>query len=215
MRVLVACECSGRVRDAFRAMGHEAVSCDLVESENGGSHVVGDVRTILSDGWDLMIAHPPCTFFTTTGARWFYHPQDRSLPKEQRRPHPSFPDRIRHRDEMMSLFLELMNAPIAKIAVENPVGYLSTAFRKPDQIIQPFQFGHDATKATCLWLKGLPKLTPTKTVEVSYLTTSTGKRFSRWYWETSRAKGLERQQERSRTFLGIADAMADQWGHVE
>jgi hypothetical protein len=198
MKVLVACEFSGIVRDAFIRKGHDAVSIDLLPTERPGPHISGDVKNYLNCGWDLMIAHPPCTYLTTTGARWLYDPR--------------YPNRKRDKEDALDFVRLLMSAPIGKIAIENPVGAISTNIRKPDCIIQPYQFGHDATKATCLWLKDLPNLVPTKNVEVSYLTTSSGKRFSKWYWETSRGRGTNRQMERSRTFQGIADAMADQWG---
>lgn len=211
MKVLVACEFSGIVRDAFIARGHDAISCDLLPTERPGPHVEGDVRELLKQSWDLVIAHPPCTYFTTTGARWFYHPDDKHLPTAERRPHPSYPNRRADRENMRQFFMQFVDcAP--RWAIENPIGYMSSAYRKPDQIIQPWWFGDDASKATCLWLHNLPKLVATKPVQVSKLTTSTGVTFSRWYWETSRGKGAERQKMRSRTFEGIANAMADQWG---
>lgn len=182
MRVLVACEFSGVVRDAFRARGHDAWSCDLLPSEVDNSyHFQEDVRQVIYRGWDLMIAHPPCTHLAVSGARWF---------KEKR-------------DEQMAALLfvnDLLNAPIPRIALENPISIISSQIRKPDQIIQPWQFGHGETKATCLWLKGLPKLTPTNIVE------------GREARVHRLPPGPNRWKERSRTFQGIADAMAEQWG---
>jgi hypothetical protein len=185
MKVLVACEFSGIVRDAFIARGHDAVSCDVLPSERPGPHFPGDVRDIL-DGlvwgpWDLMIAHPPCTFLAVSGARWF----------AQRREAQA---------EALEFVRLLLDAPIQRIALENPISVISSAIRKPDQIIQPWQFGHGETKATCLWLKGLPRLEPTNVVD------GRDARVHRM------APGPERWRERSRTFPGIAAAMADQWG---
>lgn len=181
MKVLVACEFSGIVRDAFLRKGHEAVSCDLLPTEVPGPHVQGDVRLILDMGWDLMIAHPPCTHLAVSGARYFKNKQ-----KEQA--------------EALDFVRDLMAAPIPKIALENPVSVISTRIRKPDQIIQPWQFGHGESKQTCLWLKGLPLLRPTNIVEGRH----------------SRILALPpsktRWKERSRTYTGIASAMAEQWG---
>ncbi len=188
MRVLVACEFSGIVRDAFAARGHDAWSCDLLPSEKPGNHLIGDVSAVLAKSrefhdysWDLMIAFPPCTHLAVSGARWF---------KEKRK----------EQLEAVYFVQRLANAPIQRIAIENPIGILSTAWRKPDQIIQPWQFGHGETKATCLWLKNLPKLVPTSIVEG---------RVARVHREPP---GPDRWKKRSRTLQGIADAMADQWG---
>ena len=154
MRVLIACEYSGRVRDAFLTLGHDAMSCDLLPSESDkGPHYQGDVREVLGDGWDLMIAHPPCTHLAVSGARHFAAKQSSGV-----------------QDEALEFVRMLLSAPIPKIALENPVSIISTHIRKPDQIIQPFWFGHDARKTTCLWLKGLPKLTPTNMVEPRIVT---------------------------------------------
>lgn len=157
-RVLVACETSGRVRDAFIARGHDAVSCDLLPSKAGGPHIQGNAFDILGDGWDLMIAHPTCTKLTVAAAWTLYHPDDRALPYADRRPHPKFPDRRREQDEAAEDFMRFANAPIRKKVIENPVGVMSTRYRKPDQIVQPHWFGDDASKTTCLWLFDLPKL---------------------------------------------------------
>lgn len=211
--MLIACEFSGIVRDAFAARGHDAWSCDLEPTELPGNHVQGDVLDILDDGWDLMIAHPPCTYLTVTGGRWFYHPEDRALPREQRRAHPLYPNRASDRDKAIQFFMALYHAPIKRVAIENPVGVMSTRFRKPDQIIRPCEFGEDSTKKTCLWTRGLRPLVPTKLIPATTKVTSTGRRFDKWYWDTSLISNLEeRRRVRSRTFPGIAEAMAIQWG---
>lgn len=181
MRVLVACEFSGIVRDAFRSRGHDSWSCDLLDTESPGNHIKGDVLAHLGDGWDLMIAHPPCTHLAVSGARWFSEKR-----KEQ--------------EEALDFVWVLLNAPIPKIALENPVSIISTRIRKPDQIIQPWQFGHGETKATCLWLKGLAKLRPTNIVS--------GREGRVFKCPPS----PDRWKIRSRTLTGIAEAMADQWG---
>lgn len=184
MRVLVACEYSGRVREAFRGRGHDAWSCDLLESEDGSKfHLRMDVREILKGGWDLMIAHPPCTHLAVSGARHF--PAKRADGRQQ---------------EAIDFFMMLADAPIDRIAIENPVCIMSTIWRKPDQIIQPWMFGHGETKATCLWLKSLEKLAPTNVVE------GRENRIHRM------PPGPNRWKERSRTYLGVAEAMAAQWG---
>jgi len=182
MRVLVACEFSGIVRDAFAVRGHDAWSCDLLPSERPGQHIQGDaIEAMRSREWDLMIAHPPCTHLSVSGARWFKHKQ-------------------REQAAALAFVVLLLDAPIKKIALENPVSIISSRIRKPDQIIQPWQFGHGETKATCLWLKGLPKLTATNIVN------------GREARVHRMPPGPNRWRERSRTFQGIADAMADQWG---
>ena len=180
MRVLVACEFSGVVRDAFRARGHDAWSCDLLPTERPGPHLQGDILPHLGDGWDLMIAHPPCTHLAVSGARWFSSKQVLQ-------------------EEALVFVRALMDAPISRICIENPVSIISTRIRKPDQIIQPWQFGHGETKATCLWLKGLPLLVPTDVVPG---------RVARIH---HMPPGPDRWRERSRTYQGIADAMAAQW----
>jgi site-specific DNA-cytosine methylase len=181
MRVLVACEFSGAVREAFRAQGHDAWSCDLLEPEVPGQHIQGDVLDVLSDGWDLMVAHPPCTHLAVSGARWWA-------------------DKQQEQADALEFVRALMAAPIERIAVENPVSKISSAIRRPDQIVQPWQFGHGETKATCLWLKGLPKLRPTDVVE------------GREAKVHRMPPGPNRWRERSRTYAGIAAAMANQWG---
>jgi hypothetical protein len=184
MRVLVACEYSGRVRDAFSEMGHYAVSCDLLVSDSpGGIHYQGDVLDIICDGWDLMIAHPPCTHLAVSGARHFEQKRQSGV-----------------QQEALDFVEKLMLANIPKIAIENPISIISSQIRKPDQIIQPWQFGHGETKATCLWLKGLPKLTPTEIVD------------GRENRVHKMPPSPDRWKKRSATYQGIADAMAAQWG---
>jgi site-specific DNA-cytosine methylase len=194
MRVLIACEFSGIVRDAFRARGHDAWSCDLLPTEQPGNHIVGNVLEQLYAGrWDLMIAHPPCTHLAVSGARWFH--------KKRVEQHIAL-DFVRI----------LLDAPIRRIAIENPVSIISSRIRKPDQIIQPHEYGHDASKKTCLWLKGLPKLQPTRHVQPRMVN---GK--PRWANQTDSGQNRlgpsdTRAAERARTYQGIADAMVDQWG---
>ena len=204
MRVLVACEFSGIVRDAFLAKGHDAVSCDLLPTEQPGPHIEGDVLLHLNEGWDLMIAHPPCTHLAVSGARWFA--QKRADGRMQ---------------QGFDFFMDLVNAPVTKIAVENPIGVISKMYRKPDQIVQPYWFGDSVQKATCLWLKGLPKLVPTNIVDRGMIYVDP-RGHSHGGVHTMRAKRAysplmllpkseERWKIRSRTFLGVAAAMADQW----
>lgn len=193
MRVLVACEYSGAVRDAFRAMGHFAMSCDLLPTDVRGPHYQGSVLDILDEDWDMMIAFPPCTHLAVSGARWFA--AKRADGRQQ---------------QGIDFFMALANANIPKIAIENPVGIMSTEWRKPDQIIQPWQFGHEATKTTCLWLKGLPELTPTNVVgKGERHVTKSGRSLPKWY---NLPPSEDRWKVRSKTFQGIADAMAQQWG---
>jgi len=187
MRVLVACEFSGIVREAFKARGHDAWSCDLLPTEIPGTHFQGDVLKIIDDGWDLMIAHPPCTYICRHRARWDEKTEAAISGKE--------------------FFLKVLNADIDKICVENPVPLKKWSLPKYDQIIQPYNFGHDYSKKTCLWLKNLPALKPTKKVKLTYYITPNGKRYTRgWYFTPRNGK------DRSRTFAGIAKAMAEQWG---
>lgn len=182
-RVLVACEFSGIVRDAFTTRGFDAWSCDLLDTERPGQHHRGDVRAILADGWDLMVAHPPCTYLAYSGARWFSRRQ-----AEQ--------------DAAVAFVEELLAAPIPRIAIENPNGVLNRRVRRPDHVVQPFMFGHGETKATCFWLKGLPWLRETDRVDG---------RVPRVLRERP---GPDRWKARSRSFPGIAAAMADQWGKL-
>ena len=192
MKVLVACEFSGVVRDAFIARGHIAASCDLLPTERPGPHYRGDVFDIINDGWDMMIAHPPCTHLAVSGARYFA--AKRADGRQQ---------------EAIDFFMRLVNANIPRIAVENPICIMSGRYRKPDQIIQPWQFGHEATKATCLWLKAIPKLVPTNIVgKGEFVTYANGKRSTLWHAKTGGGSG----HKRSVTYSGIAAAMAEQWG---
>tara|TARA_R110000868_G_scaffold126405_1_gene333463 strand:+ start:304 stop:882 length:579 start_codon:yes stop_codon:yes gene_type:complete len=187
MRILVACEFSGVVRRAFSERGHIVTSCDLLPAEDGSPyHYRGDVFDCIREQspFDLMVAHPPCTALCVSGARWFKNKQEEQT-------------------AALEFVQRFMDAPIPRIAIENPIGVISTRIRKPDQIIQPWMFGHGETKATCLWLKGLPKLTPTDVVD------GRDARIHRM------PPGPDRWKERSRTFTGIAEAMADQWGKLE
>lgn len=181
MKVLIACEFSGTVREAFARLGHDAWSCDLLETEQPGQHIIADVREVLTQGWDLLIAHPPCTHLAVSGARWFK-------------------DKLQEQAEALEFVRLLLSADIPRIALENPISIISSKIRKPDQIIQPWQFGHGEVKATCLWLKNLPRLIPTEVVEG---------RLARVHKEPP---SPERWKNRSRTFPGIAAAMAQQWG---
>jgi site-specific DNA-cytosine methylase len=191
MRVLIACEYSGTVRDAFLRAGHDALSCDLLPTDVPGPHYQGDVRDILADGWDLMIAHPPCTHLAVSGARWF---KDKQVEQA----------------EALDFVRLLLAAPIPRIALENPVSIISSRIRKPDQIIQPYQYGHEATKTTCLWLQGVPPLVPTDIVgKGARHVTKSGKSLPEWY---NLPPSVDRWKIRSATFPGIAAAMAAQWG---
>lgn len=181
MRVLIACEFSGVVRDAFASRGHDAWSCDLLPSETAGNHIQGNVLAVLQDGWDLLIAHPPCTHLAVSGARWFKS-KGTALQRDS-----------------LEFFLSCLNAPIPQICVENPVSIAATHIAPPHQIIQPWQFGHPEQKTTCLWLKNLPRLIPTCVVS--------GREQRIWKMPPSKDRG----KERSRTYSGIADAMASQW----
>jgi len=195
MRVLVACEYSGAVRDAFRRRGHDAVSCDLLPTDAPGPHHVGPVQDILGDGWDLLVAFPPCTDLAASGARWF--PAKRADGRQ---------------DRALDFVRLLLDCPIPRVAVENPVGVISSAIRKPDQIIQPYEHGHEATKTTCLWLRGLPLLVPTQVVgKGSRHVTKSGRSLPSWY---NLPPSADRWKVRSQTFPGIAEAMAAQWGDL-
>jgi site-specific DNA-cytosine methylase len=186
MKVLVACEYSGTVRDAFINGGHEAMSCDLLPTESPGPHYQGDVRDVLDKDWDLMIAHPPCTHLAVSGARWF---KDKQVEQA----------------EALDFVRLLLDADIPKIALENPVSIISSRIRKPDQIIQPWQFGHDASKKTCLWLKNLPKLEPTDIIIKERYANQTPS------GQNKLGPSADRWKLRSATYEGIAKAMVDQW----
>ena len=196
MKVLVACEYSGRVRDAFRARGHHAVSCDILPTDVAGPHHEGDVRDILGEGWDLMIAHPPCTYLTNSGVTWLHKD----------------PSRWAKLDDGAAFFKMLLAAPIERIAVENPIMHKYAKERiggiKQSQVIQPWMFGHTEQKATCLWLKNLPLLQPTNNVKEQMMALPDNERQRLHYLPPS----ADRWKKRSETFQGIADAMAEQWG---
>lgn len=199
MRVLVACEFSGVVRRAFRERGHDAWSCDLLPAEDGEwrHHCQCDVRDILGMDWDLMVAHPPCTYLASMGVWWNRKRPDR------------WPLTYAAREFVACLW----DAPIARIAIENPIGYLNKNWRRPNQIIHPWQFGHEASKPTCLWLKNLPVLLPTQIVgKGEFYTKANGARMAKWSHVTSGTRKAERARIASRTFEGIAAAMAEQWG---
>ena len=181
MRVLIACEFSGIVRDAFIKQGHDAMSCDLLSSEVPGPHYVGDIFDVIDRGWDLMIAHPPCTHLAVSGARWFKDKRTEQL-------------------DALDFVRRLLKSHISKIALENPISVISSKIRKPDQIVQPWMFGHGETKSTCLWLKNLPLLAPT------CIATGREPRIHKM------PPSKNRWKDRSRTFSGIAKAMAQQWG---
>ena len=213
MKILIACEFSGIVRDAFIKKEHNAISCDLLPTELPGPHIQRDVLDILNNGWDMIIAFPPCTHLAVSGARWFKNKQ-----QEQK--------------DAIGFFLSLVTAPIERIAIENPIGIMSTIYRKPDQIIQPWMFGHSESKSTCLWLKGLSQLEPTQYAEFNeyrcrcgnILSVESGKYGCCDYpakplWDNQTKSGqnkltpnINRWKNRSKTYLGIANAMADQWG---
>lgn len=220
MKILVACEYSGVVRDAFLKMGHEALSCDILPTDQPGPHYQGDVQDILHDGWDLMIAHPPCTYLSVSGMHW----TTRGLRDAQLT------------EDALDFVNILLSAPIDRIAIENPVSVISSRIRKPDQIIQPWQFGHDASKKTCLWLKNLPVLAPTAIVEPRWIccglglpegagkygcANCNGEKAARPRWSNQTGSGQnrlppskDRWKTRSATYLGIARAMADQWSSL-
>ena len=198
MKVLVACEYSGRVRDAFIQKGHQAMSCDLLASEKDGPHYQGDVMDVINDGWDLMIAHPPCTYLSVSGMHW----TTRGLRDPQLT------------EDALDFVKKLMAAPIDRICIENPVSVISSKIRKPDQIVNPYHFGHDASKKTCLWLKNLPLLKPTNFIEPRIVN---GKK--RWGNQTDSGQNKlapsdDRWKIRSETYEGIANAMANQWSEL-
>lgn len=218
MRVLIACEYSGRVRDAFMRAGHDAMSCDLLPTDASGPHYQGDVRDVLGNGWDLIVAHPPCTYLSVSGMHW----TKRGLRDPQLT------------EDALDFVRLLMDAPAPRVAVENPVSVISSRIRQPDQIVQPWMFGHDASKATCLWLRGLPKLAPTDLVEPRLVccgvelppgvgkrgcANCNGEKEARPRWGNQTASGqnrlgpsMDRWKIRSETYQGIAEAMASQWG---
>jgi len=192
MRILIACEYSGTSRRAFAARGHDVWSCDLLPADDGSpNHIQGDVLPLLNQGWDMMICHPPCTHLAVSGARWFK-------------------DKKQQQEEALDFVRALLDEPIPRIALENPVSIISSRIRKPDQIIQPWMFGQEATKTTCLWLKNLPHLVPTNVVgKGERHITKSGRSLPKWY---NLPPSEDRWKIRSTTFTGIAEAMAEQWG---
>jgi hypothetical protein len=231
LNILVACEESQAVTKELRDLGHNAYSCDLLKCSGGkpqwhfnmdvfkviknkGGVLQNGKSVIIKGDWDMMIAHPPCTFLAVSGAKWYYDPADKDKPVEERKPHPRFPNRVKEREEAVNFFKRLWNVKIPKIAIENPVGIMSTRLCKPTQIVQPWMFGDEATKTTCLWLKGLPLLSETDKVgkgERRFF--KSGKSQPMWYSNalTTAKSSEERRTLRSKTFLGMAKAMADQW----
>jgi len=197
MKILIACEYSGIVRDAFTRKGHDAMSCDILPTESEGKHYQGDIFDVLYDDWDMMIAHPPCTHLAVSGARWFTEGKK------------SWSLQV----EALDFVRKLLDAPINKIALENPVSVISTKIRKPNQIIQPFEYGHNVSKKTCLWLKNLPNLKSTKIVKPDLVIFSNGKKMSRTFYESFKLPPKERSKVRSKFYKGIAEAMAEQWGN--
>lgn len=204
MKVLVACEESQRVCIAFRAKGHEAYSCDILECSGGHPewHIQDDVLKHLDEGWDLIIAHPPCTYLTVAANKYYNYEKYGEKARQ----------RQLDRNDAIMFFLNFTKTKCPKVAIENPIGVMSTVYRKPDQIIQPYQFGHTERKATCLWLKGLPLLKPTNIVEPDIIKHPSGRTDSRLHYETFKLPPKERSIMRSKTFEGIAKAMAEQWG---
>lgn len=203
MRVLVACEYSGAVRDAFAKLGHDAWSCDLLPSEVGGKHYQGDVKAIIGDGWDILIAHPPCTYLCSSGLHW----------------NGRVPGRAQKTEDSLEFVRLLMSAPVPRICIENPVGRIGTAIRKADQAIHPYEFGHDASKRTCLWLKNLPLLKPTTYFPPRIVESGPHEGKRRWSNQTDSGQNRlgpseDRWKERARTYSGIAEAMAAQWGGI-
>lgn len=241
LNILIACEESQTCCRAFRKLGHNAYSCDLfqcsgtifgtdIEDPHPEWHFNHDVTTVLNktdltlqngelaiiDGdWDLMIGHPPCTYLAVSGAQWYYHPDDKDLPIEKRRPHPRYPHRAQNREDGVKFFLFLAGANVKRIAIENPVGIMSTRWRKPDQSIQPYMFGDPYSKNTCLWIKNLRPLHPSKETKDhgERIVFGSGKSQPKWYSDgfTKTKNAVERQKWRSKTFPNIARAIAEQW----
>ena len=231
LNIIVACEESQAVTKELRNLGHNAYSCDLLKCSGGEPQwhfnmdvfkVIKNKGGVLQNGksitikgdWDMMIAHPPCTFLAVSGAKWYYDPADKDKPVQERKPHPRFPNRVKEREEAVKFFKRLWNVKIPKIAIENPVGIMSTRLCKPTQIVQPWMFGDKATKTTCLWLKGLPLLTETDKVDKGERRFfKSGKSQPMWYSNalTTAKSSEERRTLRSKTFLGMAKAMAEQW----
>ena len=206
MRVLVACEESQAVCKAFREKGHEAYSCDILPCSGGHPewHIQDDVLKHLHENWDLIIAHPPCTYLTVAANRYYNVDkyEDKAI------------QRLKNREEAINFFMKFTDLKCPKVAIENPIGIISSVYKKPTQIIQPYQFGHTERKATCLWLKGLPPLKPVQIVEPDIIRHKSGRTDSRLHFETWKLPKEERAKMRSKTFEGIAKAMAEQWGDL-
>ena len=221
MRILVACEESQAITIELRRLGHEAYSCDLLPCSGGHPewHIQGDaLKEAYSGKYDMMIGHPPCTFLAVSGARWMYHNDDKHLPYAERRPHPNHPNRRQDQLDALAFVQALMDAPIERIAIENPISVISSQIRKPDQIVHPWWFGDKASKQTCLWLKNLPLLEKTDVVDKGEFIEWIGKngkknRQAKWFFDALvKAKtNAERSTLRSKTFMGMARAIADQW----
>lgn len=206
MNVLIGCECSGRVREAFRAKGCNAWSCDLLPTEIPGQHHQGDIFEFLKNPpckWDLAIFHPDCTLLSNSGSRWLWHPEDKGKPIGQRRVHPQYPNRHRDQVKALNFFIDLWEQDIPRICMENPIpqGILNRCVGRHSQVVQPSDFGDPFRKATCLWLKGLPKLVPTNKIPRDQCSTACH----------SEPPGPDRKKNRSRTYQGLANAMAEQW----
>lgn len=232
--ILIACEESQTVCKEFRKLGFNAYSCDLLPCSGGypewhfqqdmfeiidnkGGKLQNGTEIFIEGEWDLMIAHPPCTYLSVSGARWYYHPEDKDLSMNERRPHPNFPNRANDRKEAIAFFMKIAESRIKRIAIENPIGIISKIWRKPDQIVQPYMFGDEATKTTCLWLKNLPYLTPTKIVSKGErVVLSSGKSLPKWYSDSfnTNISTEMRRTLRSKTFQGFAEAMAQQWSKL-
>jgi hypothetical protein len=215
MKILVGCEESQAITKHLRILGHEAYSCDLLPCSGGHPewHIHGDVfQAIKSKTWDMAIFHPPCTFLAGSAVQWLSHPDDKNLPFDLRRPHPKYPNRRQDMLDSVDFVKALYNCEIPYVAIENPVGLLSSKWQKPDQIVNPYQFGDEATKTTCFWLKNLPHLEYTKIVgKGERVVFDSGKSHPAWYAEARGLSKAERQNMRSKTFPGMAEAMAKQW----
>jgi hypothetical protein len=231
LNILVACEESQAVTKQFRLLGHNAYSCDLLPCsgnhpewhfnmdvfkviKNNGGILQNGNKVKINGNWDLMVAHPPCTYLAVSGARWFYNPNDSHLPMNERTPHPKYPNRKKDQEDAIEFFIKLMNVPIKHIAIENPIGVMSSVYEKPSQIVHPYMFGDEASKTTCLWLKNLCKLEPTEIVgKGERIQFASGKSQPKWYSDAFvKAKTPEeRRTLRSKTFKGMAEAMAIQW----
>lgn len=209
MKILIGGECNGKIRDAFIAKGHDAISCDLKDTIAPGPHYKGDMMDIINDGFDIGIFHPPCTYISRSSVQWLSHPADRHLPFIHRRDHPLYPGRRKKAMDAIEFAKKIWASKIPKLVIENPIGLLSR-WKKPSQIVEPWMFGDEYKKPTCLWIRGLPLLTPTNIVgQGDIVITKSGKKIPKWY---SSANLKERGATRSVTFDGIAKAMADQWG---